>query len=102
MLRSAPRSGRTGAIIGSHDQQPVGHARGHVRSEPINAAQKIGEQIARNRALCHLDCDVPPVAVDLRTDLDQLRSVVRPSKARKCLLGGRTKIGRWRQVGSQG
>jgi hypothetical protein len=42
------------------------------------------------------------VAVDLRTDLDQLRSVVRPSKARKCLLGGRTKIGRWRQVGSQG
>ncbi len=41
-------------------------------SEPIYAAQDVGEQIFRDGDFGHLERDVAPVAHDLRADLDQL------------------------------
>ena len=38
------------------------------RSEPIDAAQDVGEQVTRHGDLYHLECDVTPVAYDLRAD----------------------------------
>ncbi len=43
-----------------------------LRSEPVDAAQDVGEQVTRNGDLGHLEDDVAPVAHDLRADLDEL------------------------------
>ena len=42
------------------------------RSEPVDAAQDIGEQVTGDGDLGHLERDVAPVADDLRADLDEL------------------------------
>ena len=44
------------------------------RSEPVDTAQDVGEQVTRNDNLGHLERDVAPVAHDLRSDLDELLS----------------------------
>ena len=43
-----------------------------LKSEPVDAAQDVGEQVAGNDDLGHLERDVAPVADDLRADLDEL------------------------------
>ena len=48
--------------------------RGWRRSEPVDTAQDVGEQVTTNDNLGHLERDVAPVAHDLRTDLDELLS----------------------------
>ena len=48
--------------------------RGWRRSEPVDTAQDVGEQITRNDNHGHLERDVAPVAHDLRSDLDELLS----------------------------
>jgi len=42
------------------------------RSEPVDAAQDVGEQIAGDRDFGQLERDIAPVAHHLRADLDQL------------------------------
>ncbi len=41
------------------------------RSEPIDAAQDVSEQVSRDCDLRHLEGDIAPVAHDLAADLDQ-------------------------------
>ncbi len=43
-----------------------------LRSEPVDAAQDVGEQIAGYRDFGHLERDIAPLAHHLRADLDQL------------------------------
>lgn len=45
---------------------------GWLRSEPVDAAQDVGEQVAGNGDLGHLERDVAAVADDLRADLYEL------------------------------
>ncbi len=45
--------------------------RNGFRSEPLDATQDVGEEVSRDRDLRKLDCDVAPMAHDLRADLDQ-------------------------------
>ena len=42
------------------------------RSEPIDSAEDVGEQVMRDSDLGHLEDDVATVADDLRADLDEL------------------------------
>ena len=42
------------------------------RSEPIDSAEDVGEQVTRDSDLAHLEDDVATVADDLRADLDEL------------------------------
>ena len=42
------------------------------RSEPIDSAEDVGEQVTRDSDLGHLEDDVATVADDLRADLDEL------------------------------
>ncbi len=42
-----------------------------LRSEPVDAAQDVGEQITGYRDFGQLECDVAPVAHQLHADLDQ-------------------------------
>ena len=42
------------------------------RSEPIDSAEDVGEQVTRDGDLGHLEDDVATVAEDLRADLDEL------------------------------
>ena len=46
--------------------------RGWRRSELVDAAQDVGEQVARNGDLGHLERDVTAMADDLRANLDEL------------------------------
>jgi len=48
--------------------------RGRSRSEPVDAAQDVSEQASRDGDLGKLECDVAPMAYDLRADLDELLS----------------------------
>ena len=41
------------------------------RSEPVDRAQDVGEQVARDRDLGHLEYDVATVADDLGADFDE-------------------------------
>ena len=69
------RSGRTDPVGGDpKEQDAIAHAGGWRRSEPVDTAQDVGEQAARNDNLGHLERDVAPVAHDLRSDLDELLS----------------------------
>ncbi len=47
---------------------------GRFRSEPVDPAHDVGEQASRGRDLGKLECDVAPMAYDLRADLDELLS----------------------------
>ena len=48
--------------------------RGRSRSEPVDAAQDVSEQASRDGDLGKLECDIAPMAYDLRADLDELLS----------------------------
>ena len=50
---------------------------GLARSEPVDMAQDVGEQVTRNDNLGHLERDV---AHDLRSDLDELLSQAGPER----------------------
>ena len=50
------------------------NGRDRRRSEPIDSAEDVGEQVTRDSDLGHLEDDVAPVADDLRSDLDELLS----------------------------
>ncbi len=42
------------------------------RSDPVDTAQDVGEQVFRDADLCHLERDIAAMAHDLRADLDEL------------------------------
>ena len=42
------------------------------RSEPIDPAEDVGQQVTRDSDLSHLEDDIATVADDLRADLDEL------------------------------
>lgn len=70
--RYHPIACRLVAVAGEHQLRVRRSCRGWLRSEPVDAAQDVGEQVAGNGDLGHLERDVAPVADDLRVDLDEL------------------------------
>jgi hypothetical protein len=59
--------------------------RGWRRSEPVDAARDIGEQVTSDGDLSHLERDVVTVAHDLRADLDELLAQRRQRPLLHCI-----------------
>ena len=72
ILPVGPCLGRTGPVVFTHEGRSWRHVGRGVRSEPIDQAQNVGEQVTRDGDLSHLEDDIATVADDLRADLDEL------------------------------
>ena len=70
--RSGRVLGHTGPVVFTHEGRLLSSCWEGPRSEPIDSAEDVGEQVTRDSDLGHLEDDVATVADDLRADLDEL------------------------------
>ena len=72
ILPVGPCLGHTSPVVFTHDGRSLSSCWEGRRSEPIDPAEDVGEQVTKDSNLGHLEDDVATVADDLRADLDEL------------------------------
>ena len=72
ILPVGPCLGHTGPVVFTHEGRSCRHVGRGRRSEPIDSAEDVGEQVTRDSDLGHLEDNVATVADDLRADLDEI------------------------------